>query len=546
MGMAEMKSLNKRSIEKYFFWLVVGLNLIPALSGKFFPTLDGAAHLYNAQLIRSLLLENHSTLHNFFIFNQEPVPNWTGHIILSFFGSFFPAFIAEKVLLLFCLIGLPLAFRALINTIHPNNTVLSFLIFPFTYSFVFFLGFYNFSIALVLLLTTINFWIRRSENMSSWRNLIGLFLLMVLTYFSHIFVFGILLLIIGLNTLFQSIMLFMQRPAQLKKIVKDSLKKTLFLLLSTCIPLLLFVYYFYSRPPTESSQFISPAELVDWLKNIRPIIALNVEVEQEYTRILFYLLVSITCIIFVGKFLDLRRAGSSADKTNRGNSSRHVVSSTHVWMFAALMLLVLYFTLPDSDGAAGFVSVRLGLLFFLLLIVWMASQKLPKLIGWMVVVVVLYCQVNLNKYYTSAIKELNKTAVECNQASALIDANSIVLPLNYSENWLHVHFSNYLGIDQPMVILENYECGTGYFPLKWNNGSTPHVLLGDSGIEVFSCLNRQNNAQNPDMRIDYVFVLGNMQASEDPCVGEIRSTLVKYYTEVYQTASCILYKRAGS
>jgi hypothetical protein len=109
-----------------------------------------------------------------------------------------------------------------------------------------------------------------------------------------------------------------------------------------------------------------------------------------------------------------------------------------------------------------------------------------------------------------------------------------------------VHFSNYLGIDQPMVILENYECGTGYFPLKWNNGSTPHVLLGDSGIEVFSCLNRQNNAQNPDMRIDYVFVLGNMQASEDPCVGEIRSTLVKYYTEVYQTASCILYKRAGS
>ena len=164
-------------IEKYFFLLITGLNLIPILSRKFFPTLDGPAHLYNAQLIKSLLFDNYTLLGDFFIFNQEPIPNWTGHIILSFFNLFLPSFVAEKILLLSYMIGLPLSFRALIKTIAPSNRLFSYLIFPFTYSFVFFLGFYNFCIALVLILITLNYWVKHEENLSSRKNVLILFLL---------------------------------------------------------------------------------------------------------------------------------------------------------------------------------------------------------------------------------------------------------------------------------------------------------------------------------------------------------------------------------
>ena len=125
------------TIEKYFFLIVTILNLIPVLSGKFFTTLDGAAHLYNSNLINILLFENNIDLQNFFVLNHEPVPNWTGHFILSFFNYFFPAFIAEKILVLLYLIGLPYSFRRLIKTISPDNYLLSYFIFPFSYSLFF-------------------------------------------------------------------------------------------------------------------------------------------------------------------------------------------------------------------------------------------------------------------------------------------------------------------------------------------------------------------------------------------------------------------------
>ena len=107
-------------IEKYIFFLILLLNLLPVLSYKFFPTMDGAAHLYNSNLINEMVLGN-KELHQYYIFNSMPVPNWIGHIILSFFNLFLPAHIAERILLISFLIGLPLAFRSLLKTISIEN-----------------------------------------------------------------------------------------------------------------------------------------------------------------------------------------------------------------------------------------------------------------------------------------------------------------------------------------------------------------------------------------------------------------------------------------
>src|SRR6187549_2575351 len=143
--------INKWSVvEKYFFFSLSIINLIPVLFYKFFPTLDGPAHLYNATIINQLLAGN-EYLEKFFRFNPEPVPNWTGHFLLSCFNLLLPAFIAEKLLLVLYLLGLPFSFRSLIKTIASGNVFISYYIFPFTYSFLFFLGFYNFCVGLVFL-----------------------------------------------------------------------------------------------------------------------------------------------------------------------------------------------------------------------------------------------------------------------------------------------------------------------------------------------------------------------------------------------------------
>jgi len=540
-----MKNERFNSAEKYFFILIVGLNLIPILTGKFFPTLDGAAHLYNSQLINSLVTDSSALLDSFYLFNQEPVPNWTGHVILSFFNLFLPAFIAEKILLLFYLIGFPLAFRALIKTIAPENIYFSYLAFPFAYSFLFFLGFYNFSIALVLLLITLNYWLRKEDKSFTIKWMLGLFALITLTYFSHIFVFAILVFLIGLQISFKSVFSLIDNPKQYKETSKLFLRKAGVLFITSLVPLLLFAYYFYSRTSPGDKIYLSSTELIEWLKNLSPMIALNFMEEIGYTKKLFYLLSVISVIVLYNRINALDFKAIYPLPSGILSIIKKIVRVSDFWLLGTAAILFLYFRLPDSDGAAGYVSVRLALLFFIFLILWLSTHYVPKWFGIFIVAVTLFCNFKLNMYYTSATKGLNKVALECANASQHIEPHSIVLPLNYSDHWLHIHFSNYLGVDKPMVILENYELGTGYFPLKWNESKIPNTLFGDKQSGEIACLSWKSNEQNPSKVIDYVFVLGKIESNSDLCNQDIINTLLENYILVYEAESCSLYQLKG-
>src|SRR5690606_7443419 len=163
------------------------------------------AHLYNSNLIPHVLFG--SNLDEYYTMNTELVPNWIGHIILSALNLIAPAHIAEKILLCCYVIGLPYAFRSLVAQIAPGRKVVSYFIFPFIYSLVLLLGFYNFCLAMVLMLVTISYWIRNDEQLTqSIRPNLALFALLLLTYFSHLFIFGITLLTIGTYILVKSLL----------------------------------------------------------------------------------------------------------------------------------------------------------------------------------------------------------------------------------------------------------------------------------------------------------------------------------------------------
>ncbi len=526
--------------EKYFFLVVIGINLVPVLSGKFFPTLDGAAHLYNSQLINSLLIDDGATLGMFFGINEEPVPNWTGHIILSLFNSFLPSFIAEKILLLFYLIGLPLAFRRLIDATSPNHKLVSYLVFPFTYSAVFYLGFYNFSIAIVFLFIALNYWIRLENKTISFKNCLTLFTLITLTYFSHIFVFGILVFLIGLYICYEGIVQLITDFKKVNLILINSLRSSGLLLISSLLPLLLFYLYFSTRSNSGESIYLDPSLLVEWIKEVRPTIALNETIEKVYTKKIFLALLVLTIIAL---FLRIYRVVSAQKSTaNFRTIIKTGLNRTDFWLLASVVMLLLYFYLPDSNGSAGYVSVRLALLFFLFYILWLSSQKFPIWIGILSIGIALYCSFGLNHYYLSATKSLTIVAQDCINASKYIKPNTVVLPLNYSDNWLHGHFSNYLGVDKPIVILENYESDTGYFPIIWKDASIPHTLLGNTSQTELSCLKWKSNDLNPSHVIDYVFILGNNDTKTDSCSQSIPVILDISYRLVYRSDHCKLYE----
>ena len=164
---------------------------------RHWPTMDGAAHLYNARLLLELVFNGGEGLQGYYSLNPEPVPNWTGHLVLML-GMLvgLPAFLAEKVLLLCIGIGLPLAFYSLVKKIRSEAPgPLSLLILPFVYTFLFGLGFYNFTLGLVFFLLTLRQWFSIREQ-PDFGKYILLFVGIALCYFSHLLSFVMLAIIL--------------------------------------------------------------------------------------------------------------------------------------------------------------------------------------------------------------------------------------------------------------------------------------------------------------------------------------------------------------
>ena len=65
-----------------------------------------------------------------------------------------------------------------------------------------------------------------------------------------------------------------------------------------------------------------------------------------------------------------------------------------------------------------------------------------------------------------------------------------------------------MGTDQTLVLLDNYECDMGYFPLKWNDPQISNYKLGDmNSNDLDQCMWR-NNPSNPTEQIEYVLLMG--------------------------------------
>ncbi len=148
MLLPKLKTLDFKKAEVFYFYFFVALNLLPVLVCKFFPTSDGPSHLYNSSIILELIRNANSPFHQFFSLNSHLNPNSSGHFLLAFLLILAPSFAAEKIVLLIYLIGLPLSIRFVFKYLPIKSKYLLYAVFPFTYSFLFYYGFYNFNIGL--------------------------------------------------------------------------------------------------------------------------------------------------------------------------------------------------------------------------------------------------------------------------------------------------------------------------------------------------------------------------------------------------------------
>ncbi len=504
--------------------------------------MDGPAHLYNARVIKEMLLADHEKLDSFYRLNGFPVPNWTGHFLLSAFLLFLPAYLAEKGLLLIYLVGLPLSFRTFIQTVSPDRPAFSYFIFPFTFSFLFTLGFYNFSLGLILFFTTLSYWNKVKHRRPEYQRMFTLFLFFTVTYFTHIFILAALLILIGLDIILPATHRWIRKKEGSKALFEKTLDKTRLFLLPS-LPLIVLSLFYTLNMPGGDPSFMDTRTLIEDLSRMKGVISYQEGIEEPYTRTLFYLFCALTLF---GIFKRIGMMDFPSLIKGKGITERDLnIRSSDLWLFSALLFLGFYFILPESTGSAGAIVQRVRLFFFLLLIVWFAASKgFPKWLKVASVALLLYCHFNLLSFYRTVAGNLNEVALDCQAVAEQLPADSIVLPLHYSGHWLTGHFPNYVGVDKPMVILENYEAATGYFPLKWNKKGIPDIRLGTYASSDLPCKHWMTNEKNAELQAGHVLVFGKkLKKKEGTCHDRIRSILDQEYKETLNNDHCTLYTR---
>jgi hypothetical protein len=509
--------------EPFIFALFVLITSIPVISHPFFPTVDGPAHLHNGNLLKHYLFYNNSFLLDYFEFNKGLNSNFLDHFWFAVTGLFLPANLAEKSILIFYIISLPYAFRYLLRSINTNvcsASIASYLIFPFVYSFTFRIGFFNFCIGIPVVFWTLGYWIRNRESVTGTK-MFKLMLLATTVYLSHVF-----------NFMLLGIFLFTD---EIQRIIKAGSIKNIHLKLKNAILVfvpgaILFIWFLVTNNNFEHAppSFLPKERLLNMLLDINPVITLSVEKEILFTRILGIALVSLLTIMTIS-FLKKRDPELFQPK----------------WMFSAFIVLVLFFVFPDWVVSGGFISIRWALFFFLTLIIMIGSFGLnPKQLALPVLLVMINHIVYIN-YHNEETKVLSDDAVALVSAEKHMEDNSVLLPLNYSANWIQINHACYLASERSIINLDNYEPTKPHFPLIWKSGEQVYDLMKLYGNRNPPCINIVNYENTTKHRIDYLSRFGFNGNTTDSCTQLVELEISRKFDLVYESSDkkVMLYKR---
>jgi hypothetical protein len=518
---------NKRDL---LFYACIILNASIVFSVKYFPTQDSGAHAYNSNILYNLLFGDKEFYEKFFSINTELVPNLTSHVVMMMFNAFLPFSVAEKLTVLIYFISFPLLFKTLISKFNEHKTYLIFLIFPFTHFCVLYYGFYNFAYGILFFILGIIYWVSNRDSFKV-KQIVLFFLISTLCYFSHLVAFISLILFCSMYEAMD--FLLQLKHKSLLEIAKQ--KSILFLkaIVSLILPLVLVFLYFRKRPSIGNESFYSIEELNNIILNGHIFGSYRVT-EEVFCRALFYVLVFVFIYALISKIIEYKIE----------NPKGRFVKKTDVFLLLSFVFLYLFYTQPNSDGYGGYISLRLSLIAHLIMTIW-ACTTIKKDIKFEIVtlLIVLFLNYKIFEEKKQGISWMNGQFKKFDKAMEKVKdggiAATVFLADNY--NWMGGHFSNYLGADKKVILLDNYEATTGYFPVVWKNPYMPTLISGlPSSVE--ECVGfSERLIHYPFGKIDYVIVYGRR---DEDVSKRLMAEIEKNFNLESSYEDVFLYKRS--
>lgn len=460
---------------------LVVLHLVPIWVVKYMPTGDGPAHAYNAWVLHGLATGTApENIARIYAIDARPHPNWLGHAFMAALIPVVAPYVAEKILVS----TIVLVFLAGAWLLAREKAV-AFLAFPLTFHSMLMSGFYNFSFGVALFAVTLALWWRWKDAPRPLRTALWIGLLIVTCWFAHPMPAVLLIAAIGLLWLLTS-----RRPVHLLAFLPIA-------------PLL--VWFVLQRGTGSAPAERTASGIAEYLAQCEIVVTFDTR-QMMFGRALFALLAVLLIATVVRR-------------------------TANVFLLLLAAFVAITFFVPSAFAGGQLVTERMSLFVYLLpLAVITTNWRRPLAVLLTIVAVAnLAFQVvrfrSLSAYMSQFIRNADPVA-----------KNTTLLPLLFDRDtpgsFISVipHALAYAAIEKELVDLDNYEPATGYFPIRYREGSfTPDIYELEANPGTFGLAGYARHAE---------YVLTWLMPPDAP----VRATLHTHYALVAERGAAQVWR----
>jgi len=511
------------------------------------PTQDGPSHLNNANVIREYSRPDLPLFREYYDLIPSLEPNWFSHLVLAGLMAFFSPLTADKVLLSLYVILLPLSVRYALSSTRPGSEFLSILAFPFTFNFLFSMGFYNFIFSLPVFFFVVGRCVK-DRGKPSAKGFAWLSALALVLYFCHITTFVLVFAAaIAAAFGFAAADFFRADGAgggRLRGFFLDSLRRVA-TVTASFLPGLILVLVFVVRKGVERASSPEPGKLLGRLLSLDSLH--SHDSREVIAAIALSALFGLLLIAgVVGKIRERRLDGTDA------------------LLLTAIVYAAACFAAPDRMSGGEFISHRMNLFPFLALLLWFGAVEWPAWIRKALPFAAATIAAAFLYFHAGSWARINVYLGEYLSGASLVEPNKTLLPVCFapfgrtpdgrrlsSRIRIFLHAAGYIAAERRVVDLVNYEANTDFFPTRFHAGRNPNeiVAMQKDGLESNPpCVDFTYAPERAGMSVDYVLVWGAKAAPRNhPCTQAIFDQLVEGYVPILAPAGGMmqLYRKRG-
>ncbi|HRD53109.1 MAG TPA: hypothetical protein PKY96_10740 [Flavobacteriales bacterium] len=205
-------------------------------------------------------------------------------------------------------------------------------------------------------------------------------------------------------------------------------------------------------------------------------------------------------------------------------------SQARVWLILAACVLLGFLVLPDVAAGGSSASPRALLFFMLLLSLAIAATDALRMPAIAAVIIVVAGDAWHTSLQARTARSLSQEAETMLAAAEPIGNGAVVLPLNYSGNWVHSNLSSYIAATRKAVVLDNFIATAPFSPVQWRQEMLPYAI-GNFATSNTPCVEIEQYEKTNGVAVTHVLFWKAPAETADSCLLSTRAQLEHWVRE---------------